>query len=338
MNLINHILCCDWGTSSFRLRLVDASDYSVIAEHQSAEGVAGTFKSWQAAGSPDRFNFYAAKLKGAIEQLSLASSINLSDIPVLVSGMASSSIGMEEIPYAPLPFAADGSQASARIFPDFNGRGNPLVVVSGIKSDSDVMRGEEAQLIGLLNLAETSGSVGTNALFVFPGTHSKHIEVKDGLVSSFRTFMTGEIFNILSEHSILKDSITTGADLSEAGNLPAFRNGVEASGSSTLLNTLFTVRTNQLFGKFNKEQNAFYLSGLLIGTELRQLTSGSADNLVICCGKHLYNHYKVASEVLNLKEDNIFIKPELIDKATIAGQVRIFKAKTDYEQSGVFVG
>lgn len=311
---------------------MDVSDYSVIAEYQSDEGVAGTFKSWQAAGSPDRFDFYASKLKAAIGEMSVTSSLDLSDTPVLVSGMASSSIGMEEIPYAPLPFAADGSQASARIFPDFNGKGNPLVVVSGIKSDSDVMRGEEAQLIGLFNLDETSAGIDANTLFVFPGTHSKHIEVQDARVTSFRTFMTGEMFNILSEHSILKDSISTGADVTDPGNLSAFKSGVEGSESSNLLNTLFTVRTNQLFGKFGKDQNAFYLSGLLIGTELRELTSSSAEKLVICCGRHLYDHYKVASEVLDLKEDIIFIKPELIDKATIAGQVRIFKAKTSNEQ------
>ncbi len=326
MTIKNHILCCDWGTSSFRLRLVDASDYSVIAEHQSGEGVAGTFKSWQAAGSPNRFDFYAAKLKAAIEQLSGDSSLDLSDIPVIVSGMASSSIGMEEIPYAPLPFAADGSQASARIFQDFNGWGNALVVVSGVKGDSDVMRGEEAQLIGLFNLDETSAAISKNTLFVFPGTHSKHILVQDGLVTIFKTFMTGEIFNILSEHSILKDSIINGGNFSEPDNLSAFRRGVEASGSSNLLNTLFTVRTNQLFAKFTKEQNAFYLSGLLIGTELRDITASSSESLVICSGKHLYNHYQAASAVLDLTKDITFIKPELIDKATIAGQVQIFKA------------
>lgn len=326
MTIKTNILCCDWGTSSFRLRLVDATDYSVIAEHQSGEGVAGTFKSWQAAGSPNRFDFYAVKLKAAIKQLSDNSSMNLDDIPVLVSGMASSSIGMEEIPYAILPFAADGSQASARIFKDFNGLGNALVVVSGVKSDSDVMRGEEAQLIGLFNLDETSEAISKNTLFVFPGTHSKHILVQEGQVTNFKTYMTGEIFNILSEHSILKDSIVNGGDLSMPDNLSAFKSGVSAAGSSNLLNTLFTVRTNQLFAKFSKEQNAIYLSGLLIGTELREIAANSSEQLVICSGKHLYGHYQAASEVLNLTKDIIFIKPDLIDKATIAGQIQIFKA------------
>lgn len=324
--MINNLLCCDWGTSSFRLRLVDASDYSVIAEQQSAEGVAGTFKLWQASGSLDRFDFYAEKLKTAINDLEKTSSLNLANIPVLVSGMASSSIGMEEIPYAVLPFAADGSQASAKIFRDFNGKGNALVVVSGVKSDLDVMRGEEAQLIGLFNLKETIAAISSDTLFVFPGTHSKHIVVQNDQITSFKTFMTGEMYNILCEQSILKDSVISEGSLLDADNVSAFKAGVAASNTSVLLNTLFTVRTNQLFAKFTKSQNAFYLSGLLIGTELSQLDAGSAQKLVICSGKHLHTHYRVASEQLELTDNITFIQPELIDKATIAGQVQIFKA------------
>lgn len=324
--MTNNLLCCDWGTTSFRLRLVDATNYNVIAEHQSGEGVAGTFKSWQAAGKPNRFEFYAGKLRSAISDLANSSSLNLSDIPVIVSGMASSSIGMEEIPYALLPFAADGSQASTRVFQDFNNAGNALVVVSGVKSDLDVMRGEEAQLVGLFTLDDTFPDITNNAMFVFPGTHSKHIVVQDGRIAGFKTFMTGEMFNILCEHSILKDSVVGGGKLSDAENLSAFRSGVGVSGTSSLLQTLFTVRTNQLFAKFTKQQNAFFLSGLLIGTELRQLTADSSGKLVICSGKHLFDHYQVGSTELGLTENITFIKPELIDKATIAGQVQIFKA------------
>ena len=325
--MIPYILCCDWGTTSFRLRLVNVSDYSIVAEHQSAEGVASTFRSWQTeGGSINRFDFYASKLRSAIGELSERSATDLSSIPVIVSGMASSSIGMEEISYAPLPFALDGSGVSSRIFQDFNGQGKSLILVSGIKSYDDVMRGEEAQLIGMFSIDESSSLDKNDSLFVFPGTHSKHMWVKGGKITGFRTFMTGEIFNILSEHSILKDSIIPGGDFADPDNKSAFTTGVENSASFNLLNTLFTVRTNQLFSKFTKEQNAFYLSGLLIGTELRQLADESFRHLIICSGKHLYAHYKCAAGALSLTENITFIQPELIDKATIAGQVQIFKA------------
>lgn len=323
-----NILCCDWGTTSFRLRLVEIQDYKVLAEYLTKDGVAGTFRDWKEQDELSRFDFYSNILKSSIQELGNKSGESVENIPVIVSGMASSSIGMEELPYAELPFESNGSQASAKVFKDFNGKDAPLVLVSGLKSHEDVMRGEEAQLIGLLKLNEISIQASEKIVFVFPGTHSKHITVKDCFIIDFQTFMTGEIYNILSEHSILKDSIDLSKSLvlTEGVFIEAFKQGVEASGSSTLLHNLFTVRTKQLFGKFGKEQNSFYLSGLLIGTELRQLYSGTYDHLIICSGKHLFDHYKLAAEAISLKLNTSYIQPDLIDKATIAGQVQIFNA------------
>lgn len=323
-----YILCCDWGTTSFRLRLVERGNYRVIAELLSSTGVAATFKEWKNQESFSRFDFYANKLKESIKKLESSHEKPLKDIPVIVSGMASSSLGMEEIPYAVLPFNIDGAQASVKIFKDFNGHSAPLVLVSGLKSHNDVMRGEEAQLIGLLKLNEVILKAEEEFMFVFPGTHSKHILVKNNLVSNFKTFMTGEIFNILTEHSILKDSVNiqTSTGLDDSDNSNAFKQGIIASGDSSLLHSLFTVRTMQLFETFTKEQNAFYLSGLLIGTELRALQNEEHHHIVICSGKHLFHHYKIAIETLKFSINTSFIQPELIEKATIAGQVQLFNA------------
>jgi 2-dehydro-3-deoxygalactonokinase len=322
------ILCCDWGTTSFRLRLVDQDTYAVQAEFLSSTGVAATFREWKEQSEISRFEFYSGRLKSSILELAHKSGMNTDKIPVIVSGMASSSIGMEEIPYAELPFRINGSQASVRVFDDYNGSGAPLIIVSGVKSNVDVMRGEEAQLIGLVQLNQVKLEDNEEYVFVFPGTHSKHISVKGGLVPDFKTFMTGELFNIVSEHSILKDSVVldNSIKLSDPAAKEAFVYGVENSANSSVLHTLFTVRTAQLFGKFEKKYNSFYLSGLLIGDELRQLQSASGQNLVICSGKHLYEHYKIASDTLNLSQNTVFIKSELIDKATIAGQIQLFKA------------
>lgn len=324
----NYILCCDWGTSSFRLRLVDSDTYLVKAELLSPTGVAATFRDWKEQNEVNRFDFYSARLQSRIKELAEINGINTDNIPVIVSGMASSSLGMEEIPYADLPFNIDGSQASVRVFEDYNGPDTPLIIVSGVKSNEDVMRGEEAQLIGLIQLNEVKLKENEEYIFVFPGTHSKHILVNGDHMSDFKTFMTGEIFNILSEHSILKDSVSLdpSVKLSDPLALEAFAQGVENSAESSILHTLFTVRTAQLFGKFEKKYNSFYLSGLLIGDELRQFKSGSERNLVICSGKHLYEHYKIASDILKLTSNTIFIEAELIDKATIAGQVQLFNA------------
>lgn len=323
-----NILCCDWGTTSFRLRLVERQNYEVLAEYLTKDGVAGTFRNWKEQDEINRFDFYSEILKNSIKELAKKTSFILDTIPVIVSGMASSSIGMEELPYAELPFESNGSQASVKVFKDFNGKDAPLVLVSGLKSHEDVMRGEEAQLMGLLKLNEISIQASEKIVFVFPGTHSKHITVKDRFVIDFQTFMTGEIYSILTEHSILKDSVLSGSGtvLMQPDEIKAFLKGVEISGTSALLHSLFTVRTGQLFGQFTKQQNSFYLSGLLIGSELRQLKDENYDRLVICSGKHLYEHYKRAAEAISLKFNTTYIQPELLDKATIAGQVQILNA------------
>ncbi|MBM3402368.1 MAG: 2-dehydro-3-deoxygalactonokinase [Bacteroidetes bacterium] len=322
------LLCCDWGTSSFRLRLVDRNTYAIITEFLSSSGVAGTFRLWKEQTEISRFNFYSNILKSSIHELGKTIGSSVENIPIIVSGMASSSLGMEELPYAELPFHIDGSQASVRIFESFNGPGANLMLVSGVKSDEDVMRGEEAQLIGLLKINEVSVKQHEQLVFIFPGTHSKHIFVRDELMTDFKTYMTGEIFNILKEHSILRDSVNLidSSNMTEAANLQAFKYGVEVSASSNLLHNAFTVRTRQLFGKFSKEQNLFYLSGLLIGSELRELGSGNFDHLIVCCGRHLYDHYKTAVETISFETKTTFIQSELIDKATIAGQVQLFNS------------
>lgn len=323
----NLFLCCDWGTSTFRLRLADIRDCKVMAEVQSKDGIAHIFEAWKEQRDINRPGFYARELKNKIRGISKDCNLKLSHVPLLVSGMASSSIGIVEIPYAPLPFPIDGSQASLKVFDEIKGLENPLILISGVKSNEDVMRGEETQLIGLLHLKEIAAAESNDAIFVFPGTHSKHIYVKDGSITDFQTFMTGEIFKVLTEYSILKDSVTVNPSLELTGtNLSAFKKGVAFSGASPLLHSLFTVRTNQLFKKLAAEQNSFYLSGLLIGIEIRYLVNKDRRPVVVCSGKNLFEPYKIAFQELGFTSGISFIPPELIDKATIAGQLQIFSA------------
>jgi len=319
----SYALCCDWGTSSFRLRLVSSQDYSIIAEFFSQSGVASIFKAWQEQNEKTRFDFYSSFLNECIQELAKKTSTPFQNIPLIVSGMASSSIGMEELPYAQVPFDTLGSTASIKIFENFNGKA-PLLLVSGVKSPEDVMRGEEAQLIGLIKLNEIKIQDSQNSVFVFPGTHSKHVFVKHGSIHDFQTFMTGELFNIIKEYSILKDSVETDSESISKTEINAFLHGIEVSSKSSILHNLFTVRTSQLFGTFAKKDNLFYLSGLLIGTEVRQLEHKTFDHLIVCSGNNLYDYYKLAFDFIFPDENITFIKPEMIDKATIAGQIQLF--------------
>lgn len=326
----NHVLCCDWGTSSFRLRLVARNDYSIIAEFLSSNGVASIFNDWKKNSNQSRFDFYSAFLRDSIQELAAISSTNLDNIPLIVSGMASSTLGMEELPYAELPFDIFGKNSSVKIFRSFNGD-SPLLLVSGVKSKEDVMRGEEAQLIGLIKLNEISLNYSDKIIFVFPGTHSKHISVSNGSVNDFETYMTGEIFNIVKEHSILKDSVSADLDpeMTEKSEIDAFLKGVKVAGKSSILHNLFTVRTNQLFKTFSNNENLFYLSGLLIGEEVKGLMCKEFDHLYICCGKNLFEYYKLAFESVFPNRNITFIHPEIMDKATIAGQMQIFYENND---------
>ena len=233
---------------------------------------------------------------------------------------------MAEVPYATLPFPVDGSQASLKRMdeqPDFP---HEILLISGVRSEHDVMRGEETQLIGLLALLKAEANPPRDAILIFPGTHSKHIYVQDEQLIDFRTFMTGEVFNLMANDSILKDSVDISATSRFTKNeLEAFKSGVNEVESDALLTSLFRVRTNQLFNKLSKRQNALYLSGLLIGSELKTLTTTKDWSLILCSGTNLYELYKLAMQELNLSDRTTTISAHLLDKATMTGQVKIMQ-------------
>lgn len=326
-----YLIGCDWGSSALRLRLISIPDHQLVGEVLSHEGVVSTFDAWKKIADNDgisREQFFRGQLKKQINVLSKKLSVNLDNTSIIISGMASSSIGMEEVPYAGLPFAVDGSQASIRCFEGQDKFPHKIILISGVRSQHDVLRGEETQLIGLIALLDPLGDKNTQkeAIWIFPGTHSKHIYIRNSQLINFQTFMTGELFNLMANHSILKDSVENNgfSDFSE-NNIDAFKLGLKESGSSNVLNGLFTVRTNQLFHTLNKQQNSFYLSGLLIGTELNHLLKKENWQLVLCSGSNLSKYYKLAIEELHLADRTDIVPSDLIDKAAFAGQIRIYE-------------
>jgi 2-dehydro-3-deoxygalactonokinase len=240
--------------------------------------------------------------------------------------MASSSIGMEEVPYATLPFAVDGHQSSIRYAGPQPGFPHDMMLIAGVRSQQDVIRGEETQLIGLISLLGLEGEAVRKAIFIFPGTHSKHMYVQDGWLINFATYMTGELFDLMANHSILKDSVDIGnlTDFPD-NHVEAFKLGIRQSGISSLSTSLFTVRTNQLFEKLDKVENAFYLSGLVIGSELNHLVGEKNWPLVLCSGSKLAAFYKLAIDALNLSERTRIIPAGLIDRAASMGQIVLFQ-------------
>src|SRR3954464_6436593 len=107
---MKRFLSCDWGTSSFRLKLVESDDLTSVAEETSDLGIAPMHQRWlQSKGLPaERFGFYQATLAEHIERLAKKSGVTLDGIPIILSGMASSTMGMKELSYKELPFSTTG--------------------------------------------------------------------------------------------------------------------------------------------------------------------------------------------------------------------------------------
>src|SRR5690606_18928985 len=228
--ILNYIFCCDWGTSSLRLRLIETDSRKVVCKTQTDQGIGRLFVEWSENNvlNESRQVYLMRVLARQVDVLQKQVGFPVADIPIVISGMASSSIGILEIPYAQLPFSTDGKDVSAEYIPASPELAHDIYLISGVKSDDDVIRGEEIEVIGLsfLNESEVSQPAG-DCILVLPGTHSKHLLIKGKQMVSFKTFMTGEFFQLLTERSILKDSITPvdSANLSEASNQEAFNNG-----------------------------------------------------------------------------------------------------------------
>ena len=325
-----HILCCDWGTSSFRLQLVEFETSKTICSVESDEGIAKTFDQWIMDNNEKRLNFYQRKLTKGIAMLAEQTNICLDNLPIVISGMASSSIGILELPYATLPFNIDGEQAQVCRINASENFPHEIFLISGLQSENDMMRGEETQCVGLKNRMMSIGNP-VNMLLILPGTHSKHIYFKDTSIVHFETYITGELFAILQNHSLLKEATAKRKDGMSQEDWEAFVYGVLESKSARLLRSLFKVRVGQLSGRRSKEQSYFYLSGLLIGSELKDIQPTEEQKIVLCSGSALFDLYKRAITELGLMSSTYFVPPEEVDDATVLGQIKIFKANYHHE-------
>ncbi len=255
------LIAIDWGTSSLRGARLNATG-QVLESREFARGIlsvpTGQFEAV--------FNEFFGDWMQAPDAL------------CLISGMAGSRQGWQEAPYCPCPagFAELGQHLLWL-------QDHRIALVPGLScmnpdalSTPDVMRGEEVQIFGALQLAGRD-----SATLVLPGTHSKWAQVQNGRVTRFSTFMTGEMYALLSQHSILGKSL----DLNGAFDQATFLQGIDQSQQAgSVLNKLFTVRTLGLFDRMPAAALPSYLSGLLIGEELRIQSMANAQGPVILIG------------------------------------------------------
>jgi 2-dehydro-3-deoxygalactonokinase len=312
-------LSCDWGTSAFRLRLIDVQSGNILAESSNTQGIGVVYTAWKKSGNNDseRIDFYLAVINKAVKAIEKSIGATTDNIPIIISGMASSTIGMIELPYAKLPFSLNGNDLQYIKTERTDSFLHELIIISGACTYNDVMRGEETQLIGC-----SDGQTGGKHFFIFPGTHSKHVLVVDGKATQLRTHMTGEFFELLSKKSILADSIAAGGAIEDAGNKAAFEKGVAECWQENLLNSCFMVRTNQLFNRYSKTENYFYLSGLLIGAEIRELINNKITTITIAGNDKLALNYILALKLFRIETGITIVDAST---ATIKGQMIIYK-------------
>ena len=239
------LVAVDWGTSRLRAWLVDDGG-KAIAEADSDQGIGALSGGHEA------------------EFESLVASWPM--VPAIMAGMVGSRQGWREAAYVPCPATPAALAASFLRFS--TGGARPIAIVPGLVfhaawRDGDVIRGEETQMIGMIDREPAfAGTV------IMPGTHSKWARIDRGTIVDFQTFITGELFALLSEKSFLRHSVAGGdSDLAAS---PDFALAIERTTGEALpfVASLFSVRTRQLLGSVSREHNLAYLSGLAIGGEI----------------------------------------------------------------------
>lgn len=268
----------DWGTTALRVARIDATG-SAIEERSLPQGIL----------SVPPGGFPAALADACGDWLR-------SNALVLVCGMAGSRQGWAEAPYCACP--AGFPEVVSRLHWIEPGR---IAIVPGLSCEHsgvpDVMRGEETQVFGALSMLGAQ-----EATLVLPGTHSKWVRATGGRIEAFTTFMTGEVFALLRNHSILARTMTANMQ-DDVFDEPAFNEGVQhALRAGNLLATAFSVRTRALFERISPAAAPSYLSGLVIGEELRsQQLDASMDPVVIIAAPGLARRYEVALRLLGVR-------------------------------------
>ena len=309
------LFALDWGTSSLRAYAMGA-DGAVLATRRSEHGV------MHLPAGPD-IHSPADAFEQALQLLCGDWLAGHPQAPLIACGMVGSAQGWREAPYRPLP-SREADLAGAVTLVERPG-GQPLHVVPGLLQDGElpnVMRGEETQIMGVLQSRADEGRTPERLLVGLPGTHTKWAWIEHGAVTHFETFMTGEVYAALTQHTILGRTMVLGGELDE----PAFARGLRVArsplGALGVLSTVFSVRTLGLTRQLTGGAQSDYLSGLLIGHEVAALTPTLRDGAeVVLCGEPvLCMRYASALEAQGLPT------PEIRSGVTPLGLWRIAQA------------
>ena len=304
MNMNVEWVAVDWGTSNLRVWAL-GSDGSIVGRASSNRGM-GTLK-------PEEFEEALTEL---IEQFLPAKG----SMPVVCCGMVGARQGWLEAPYIAVP--CKPSDTANAVFPVTVDPRLSISILPGVSQakPSDVMRGEETQIAGYLALDPTFEGV-----LCLPGTHTKWVHISAGEIVSFKTFMTGELFALLSDHSVLRHSLGK-----EGWSEESFASGVETAFSrpQTFASDLFSLRAADLLEGLDPIVAKTKLSGMLIGLELAGARPYWLGQRIVLLGAgELSKKYQFALSILGSEA-------EIINAAdiTLAGlQAAYLDMRSQYE-------
>ena len=275
MNARRHepsILAVDWGTSSLRAYMLGQAG-RVLGELTLPMGTMPLQKLANATGTN-----IATAFEAVFEEVCDNWVLSDPSAPIVACGMVGSALGWCEAPYLDIPF--DISSLGKHLIQLRTRKGRLIHIVPGLIRRTgivNVMRGEETQVLGVIGM-HNSSNVRQQMLIGLPGTHSKWVLVNGNEVHDFETFMTGEVYAALCEHTLLGCTMKQSTEL----NSEAFDRGVRTArspdGALGILSNIFSVRTLALTKELSPEDQANYLSGLLIGHEIVALSNFLAKN------------------------------------------------------------
>jgi 2-dehydro-3-deoxygalactonokinase len=325
-----NFLSCDWGTTSFRLRHVRGVDCTTLREAREPVGIKTLYDSaGVGASEAERAPVFSRFLRAQLEKL-LAAEAMQRPWPLVISGMASSSVGWRELPYASTPFPLDGQGLVAEELhwekPAWLGA---TYLISGVATQHEMMRGEETEILGLMANPDLAAGCQRSWL-ILPGTHSKHVRIDEGRVVDFHTFMTGELFEVLGRQSLLRASVDPGARLAAEAlsddAQSAFREGALWTKNRGLAAGLFRVRTRAVLDQRPPANNTWFFSGLLIGSELAHLDADADRPVIVAAGRHLAGLYALALEALGHR-NWLQLPAEQVEQAPVIAHASFLQQK-----------
>ena len=284
------MLVADWGTTSLRIYVLDEKG-GIVTKRTSDKGI------------------LVAKTLGFEKTFELEADALLDDQQILLGGMIGSRNGWVETEYVDCPATLEGiaNRLGTVTWRSQSGISRTAKITPGVRflgenGMSDIMRGEELQILGLVQQITDE-----HATIVLPGTHSKWVSVTNNTISTFRTYMTGEVFELLANQSILKSETKT-----EPFDNNVFLDGVKlGSTKNSLTNLIFQARTQLINGKLQPSSSDSFLSGILIGNEISHEVRNQRLIHLISNAK-LSKLYSMALQYFNIEsvthDEDIFTK------------------------------